>query len=31
VFFWLAPARDEVAAAIEQCTAAVEEYRSAGG
>jgi probable F420-dependent oxidoreductase len=31
VCFWLPPAREDVEAAIEQCTAAVEAYRSAGG
>ena len=31
VFFWLPPERSEVEPAIEQCTAAVEAYRRAGG
>jgi probable F420-dependent oxidoreductase len=30
VFFWLPPERDAVEPAIEQCTAAIEEYRRAG-
>ncbi len=31
VFFWLPPEREEVEGAIEACTAAIEEYRRAGG
>jgi probable F420-dependent oxidoreductase len=31
VFFWLPPGREQVDAAIEQCTAAIEAFRSAGG
>jgi probable F420-dependent oxidoreductase len=31
VFFWLPPAREELEPALELCTAAIEEYRGAGG
>jgi probable F420-dependent oxidoreductase len=31
VFFWLPPERDQVEPAIEACTAAVDEYKRAGG
>jgi len=30
-FFWLPPDREEVEPEIERCTAAVDEYRRAGG
>jgi probable F420-dependent oxidoreductase len=31
VFFWLPPGREEVGAAIEECNAAIDAYRRAGG
>jgi probable F420-dependent oxidoreductase len=31
VVFWLPPARDELEPALERCTAAIEEYKRAGG
>jgi hypothetical protein len=31
VFFWLPSAREELESALERCSAAVAEYREAGG